>query len=157
MGNADSPRRVVGNARVGTPRDAVGIVIGMFDSLLFTNCALQRVTQKCIQLQLKMGKRTSRSDDDDDDDTAKDREAECRGTLRALNAQFAAWVARRATESPIVSWGKGCEDYLKHVEKIKVRSFVRCDVWIFARLFGVFSFLLNRRACVRACETRMRD
>lgn len=67
----------------------------------------------------KMGKRTSRSDDDD---AAKDREAECRGTLRALNAQFAAWVARRAIESPIVSWGKGCEDYLKHVEKIKVRS-----------------------------------
>ena len=94
-----------------------------------------------------MGKRTSRSDDDDD--TAKDREAECRGTLRALNAQFAAWVARRATESPIVSWGKGCEDYLKHVEKIKfrslVRSLVRCDVWIFARLLCVvviFSFLL---------------
>ena len=89
-----------------------------------------------------MGKRTSRSDDDDDD-TAKDREAECRGTLRALNAQFAAWVARRATESPIVSWGKGCEDYLKHVEKIKVRACVRCDVclffsaWVFVVVFAL--------------------
>lgn len=88
-----------------------------------------------------MGKRTSRSDDDDD--TAKDREAECRGTLRALNAQFAAWVARRATESPIVSWGKGCEDYLKHVEKIKVRACVRCDVclffftWVFVVVFAL--------------------
>jgi hypothetical protein len=89
-----------------------------------------------------MGKRTSRSDDDDDD-TAKDREAECRGTLRALNAQFAAWVARRATESPIVSWGKGCEDYLRHVEKIKVRACVRCDVclffftWVFVVVFAL--------------------
>lgn len=88
-----------------------------------------------------MGKRTSRSDDDDDG--AKDREAECRGTLRALNAQFAAWVARRATESPIVSWGKGCEDYLKHVEKIKVRS-LRCLFFFakaFVRSFVVFFFL----------------
>ena len=77
-----------------------------------------------------MGKRPSRSDDDDGDaDDAKKREAECRGTLKALNAQFAAWVARRATESPIVSWGKGCEDYLKHVEKIKVRSLVRSLVF----------------------------
>ena len=78
-----------------------------------------------------MGKRPSRSDDDDGDaDDAKKREAECRGTLKALNAQFAAWVARRATESPIVSWGKGCEDYLKHVEKIKVRSLVRSLVFL---------------------------
>ena len=83
-----------------------------------------------------MGKRPSRSDDDDGDaDDAKKREAECRGTLKALNAQFAAWVARRATESPIVSWGKGCEDYLKHVEKIKVRSLVRSLARSSARAF----------------------
>jgi len=83
-----------------------------------------------------MGKRPSRSDDDDGDaDDAKKREAECRGTLKALNAQFAAWVARRATESPIVSWGKGCEDYLKHVEKIKVRSLVRSLVRSSGRAF----------------------
>ena len=156
MGNADSPRRVVGNARVGTPRDAVGNVIIMF-VLMFTNCALQRVTQKCIQLEFKMGKRTSRSDDDDDD-TAKDREAECRGTLRALNAQFAAWVARRATESPIVSWGKGCEDYLKHVEKIKVRSFVRSSRCLNLRdVVRCFFFPFKPSYVVRACETRMRD
>ena len=96
-----------------------------------------------------MGKRTSRSDDDDDDDTAKNREAECRGTLRALNAQFAAWVARRATESPIVSWGKGCEDYLKHVEKIKVRACVAMRCLFVFLCVGCFRSSL-KPSCVRA-------
>ena len=107
-----------------------------------------------------MGKRTSRSDDDDADDTAKDREAECRGTLRALNAQFAAWVARRATESPIVSWGKGCEDYLKHVEKIKVRSFVAMFVFLRVGVRCYFCSSFNPscvRACVRDTNERLTD
>ena len=51
-----------------------------------------------------------------------EREAKCRGTLEALNAQFAAWIARRAIESPIVSWRRGCEDYLKHLDRVKVRE-----------------------------------
>ena len=50
------------------------------------------------------------------------REAECRGTLEALNAQFASWVARRAVEHPLTSWRRGCEDYLKHLDSIKVRA-----------------------------------
>ena len=49
-----------------------------------------------------MGKRPASRDDDDE----VDREAECRGTLRALNAQFASWVSKRAVESPIVSWAE---------------------------------------------------
>jgi len=65
-----------------------------------------------------MGKRPASRDDADD----VDREAECRGTLRALNAQFAAWVATRAVESPIVSWAEGCRDYLKHLDALKVRA-----------------------------------
>lgn len=67
-----------------------------------------------------MGKRPASRDDDDAADV--DREAECRGTLRALNAQFAAWVATRAVESPIVSWAEGCRDYLKHLDALKVRA-----------------------------------
>jgi len=65
-----------------------------------------------------MGKRPASRDDDDE----VDREAECRGTLRALNAQFASWVSTRAVESPIVSWAEGCRDYLKHLDALKVRS-----------------------------------
>jgi|TARA_B100000683_G_scaffold256377_2_gene276829 hypothetical protein len=65
-----------------------------------------------------MGKRPASRDDDDE----VDREAECRGTLRALNAQFASWVSKRAVESPIVSWAEGCRDYLKHLDALKVRS-----------------------------------
>ena len=42
--------------------------------------------------------------------------------MKALNAQFAQWVAERAVSSPIVSWAKGCEDYLKHLNGIKVRG-----------------------------------
>ena len=57
-------------------------------------------------------------------DRRVEREAKCRGTLEALNAQFAAWIARRAIESPIVSWRRGCEDYLKHLDRVKVRA--RC-------------------------------
>ena len=41
-----------------------------------------------------MGKRTARDDGDDDD--AEARQAQCRGTMKALNAQFAQWVAERA-------------------------------------------------------------
>jgi len=50
-----------------------------------------------------------------------EREAECRGTLRALNEQFASWISRRAIEHPIASWGTGCEDYLRHLDRIRVR------------------------------------
>ena len=66
---------------------------------------------------------------------AEARQAQCRGTMKALNAQFAQWVAERAVASPFVSWAKGCEDYLKHLNGIKVRrvspsvsSEMRCAV-----------------------------
>lgn len=42
--------------------------------------------------------------------------------MKALNSQFASWVRDRAQNSPLVSWQKGCEDYLAHARAIKVRS-----------------------------------
>ena len=70
-----------------------------------------------------MGKRAAPDATTGDAESRRvEREAKCRGTLEALNAQFAAWIARRAIESPIVSWRRGCEDYLKHLDRVKVRE-----------------------------------
>ena len=76
----------------------------------------------------RMGAKRAAVEDDDGPGTVKrhernpEREAECRGTLRALNEQFASWISRRAIEHPIASWGTGCEDYLRHLDRIRVRG-----------------------------------
>lgn len=48
----------------------------------------------------------------------KARQAECRGVLEALNAQFCAHICEQKERNLRRSWVEGCQDYVKHVRKL---------------------------------------
>tara|TARA_B100000073_G_scaffold342068_1_gene344550 strand:+ start:126 stop:485 length:360 start_codon:yes stop_codon:yes gene_type:complete len=64
-----------------------------------------------------------------DDDAIEKRKAECRGTLEALNNQFYAHVAEQKRKNPIKSWAEGCQDYVKHLRKLMVRSLLTLSLF----------------------------
>ena len=64
----------------------------------------------------------TRTTDDDSAEYIRKRQAECRGLLEALNFQFYAHVCEQREQNPRKSWADGCQDYVKHMRKLMVRS-----------------------------------
>lgn len=56
--------------------------------------------------------------DEEGNDGRATREAEYARSMRALNAQFATWVARQKERAPCTSWEEGVADYLRHAKKL---------------------------------------
>ena len=68
----------------------------------------------------------------------KARQAECRGVLEALNAQFCAHICEQKERNLRRSWVEGCQDYVKHVRKLMVSARSLCFV---LSLVGIVAFL----------------
>lgn len=63
-----------------------------------------------------------RTTNTDSGEHVRKRQAECRGVLEALNFQFYSHVCEQHKNNPRKSWAEGCQDYVKHVKKLMVRS-----------------------------------
>ena len=63
-----------------------------------------------------------RTTNTDSSEYVRKRQAECRGLLEALNFQFYAHVCEQHKNNPRKSWAEGCQDYVKHMKKLMVRS-----------------------------------
>ena len=63
-----------------------------------------------------------RTTNTDSSEYVRKRQAECRGLLEALNFQFYSHVCEQHKNNPRKSWAEGCQDYVKHMKKLMVRS-----------------------------------
>jgi hypothetical protein len=72
----------------------------------------------------------------------KARQAECRGVLEALNAQFCAHICEQKERNLRRSWVEGCQDYVKHVRKLMVSARSLCFVLSFVGESSRFSLSL---------------
>jgi len=86
---------------------------------------------------------TSRTKSSMSESEIKARQAECRGVLEALNAQFCAHICEQKERNLRRSWVEGCQDYVKHVRKLMVSARSLCFVLSFVGGSSRFSLSLS--------------